>query len=293
MTTNTKSDVSGYQRERLSHIDFMVYFTGKVTRKDLMARFDLSQAVATRDLTLYRELAPKNLVYDTSAKQYVIADHFTPLYEMSPFKCLSTLSEGFGDSLKTESEFKVAYAKKLREPRLDLVATVTRAISLGNPLIIRYFSKSSKGAADRVIVPHSIVDSGLRWHVRAYDRDKKRFADFVINRIFSATEVAGGKAYPSETLEYDQEWLEEVDLVLQPHPSKSDVREIIELELGMIDGIFTQRVKKALVGYMLDSWNVDATPDAGLLGNHVMLHLKNAKEIAEMKIKNFHLAPSN
>ena len=50
------------------------------------------------------------------------------------------------------------------------------------PLQVTYLSVNS-GPAKRVIVPVALADNGLRWHVRAYDRQRKRFSDFVLTRI--------------------------------------------------------------------------------------------------------------
>src|SRR3546814_4695634 len=65
------------QRERLFYIDFLAFFTGQVTRKDLVERFGISEPAATKDLSLYSDLAPNMLRYDLRQKRYVFA-HGTP-----------------------------------------------------------------------------------------------------------------------------------------------------------------------------------------------------------------------
>ena len=65
------SDISQAQKERLAHIDFRTYFLGEIGRSDLVARFGIGEAAATRDITLYREMEPANLDYDTKLKSYV------------------------------------------------------------------------------------------------------------------------------------------------------------------------------------------------------------------------------
>lgn len=52
------------QRERLAYIDFHLYFLGEVSRADISSRFGVAPAGATRDLAVYREAAPKNIVFD-------------------------------------------------------------------------------------------------------------------------------------------------------------------------------------------------------------------------------------
>ncbi len=52
-------DLSQAQQERLFHIDFKLRFLGAVNRNDLVNRFGIKAAAATRDISLYKELAPK------------------------------------------------------------------------------------------------------------------------------------------------------------------------------------------------------------------------------------------
>ena len=54
-------------------------------------------AAATRDITLYRALAPNNLEYDTRAKSYTRSNAFEPLFDYSPSQALAALAYGFGD----------------------------------------------------------------------------------------------------------------------------------------------------------------------------------------------------
>lgn len=45
----------------------------------------------------------------------------------------------------------------------------------------------SSGRSERVIVPFTLIDTGLRWHVRDFDRKSSEFRDFVIMRIEAPT----------------------------------------------------------------------------------------------------------
>lgn len=65
-------DLSLVQRERLAYIDFRLYFFGEIGRPDLIERFGVAPAGATRDLALYREIAPHNITFDGSNKIYRI-----------------------------------------------------------------------------------------------------------------------------------------------------------------------------------------------------------------------------
>src|SRR5689334_1540397 len=85
------------QRDRLAFIDLRARFTGEVRRQDLVSRFGIQVAAATRDLALYRDIAPLNLQYDSKGKVYVKSDQFRPIFNFSPDRVLTWLSQGFGD----------------------------------------------------------------------------------------------------------------------------------------------------------------------------------------------------
>ena len=179
------------QRERLWQIDFLVRFRGQVTRQDLVRRFGIALSNATRDFTLYRQLAPDNLDYDHSDKVYRRTPGFQPLFTYDREHTLQTLTLGQGVGLEACAQpILVDAAPTLNQPDLDVLAVVSRTIYAGKALLIRYLSISS-GETTREIVPHSLVNTGLRWHARAYCRTHAQFRDFVLTRITSAEEVGG------------------------------------------------------------------------------------------------------
>ena len=73
--------LSHAQRERLAYIDFRLYFFGEIGRPGLIERFGVAPAGATRDLALYREIAPQNITFDGSNKIYRIGQAFSPLFD--------------------------------------------------------------------------------------------------------------------------------------------------------------------------------------------------------------------
>lgn len=117
-------------------------------------------AGATRDLALYREIAPQNIEFDGSNKIYRIGKAFVPIFEHSTQRVLSTLALGFGDGVNVDSrpllpcESPVA----LSCPRMDVLAPICRAIHAKRPVAIRYHSMSS-GETERIIVPFALVDA--------------------------------------------------------------------------------------------------------------------------------------
>ncbi len=182
-----KYAVSQTQRERLAYIELRAFFVGEVRRPDIESRFGIKPAAASRDLAAYKELAPDNLEYDTLARCYRPTPKFVPHFGLSPERIMSWLRNGFGDGLDTRSKSPAQCVGPvtLCAPSLDILATITRAICGKRPLRISYLSVSS-GKSDREVVPVALADTGLRWHVRAFDRRNRRFSDFALRRIVMA-----------------------------------------------------------------------------------------------------------
>lgn len=105
MTQSQRVDsLSHAQRERLAFIDFRLYFFGEIGRPDLIERFGVAPAGATRDLAQYREIALQNIEFDGSNKIYLIGKTFSPIFEHATQRVLSALALGFGDGVKVESQ---------------------------------------------------------------------------------------------------------------------------------------------------------------------------------------------
>ncbi len=280
--------LSQAQRERLAYIDFRLYFFGEIGRPDLASRFGVAPAGATRDIALYREIAPQNIEFDGSSKVYRIGKQFLPIFEHASQRVLSTLSLGFGVGVSGETQplFPCESPTALSTPRMDVLAPVCRAIHAKRPVAIRYHSMSS-GESERVIVPFALVDTGLRWHVRAFDRKSGEFRDFVVTRIEAPT-LLDEEPQPNERPDNDIQWTRIVELDFVPHP-RLERPEIIKMDYGMTDGLIRIRVRAAVAGYMLLRWSVDCSPDHSLTDEQYRLWLSDP--LALYGVENAKLAP--
>lgn len=280
--------LSHAQRERLAYIDFRLYFFGEIGRPDLIARFGVAPAGATRDLALYREIAPQNITFDGSNKIYRIGQAFSPLFNHASQRVLSALTLGFGDGVDGEMQplLPCESPAALSSPRMDVLAPVCRAIHAKCPIAIRYHSMSS-GESTRVIVPFALVDTGLRWHVRAFDRKSGEFRDFVVTRI-EAPILLDEEPQADEQPDNDIQWTRIVELDFVPHP-RLERPEIIKMDYGMTDGSIRMCVRAAVAGYMLRRWSVDCSPDHCLKEEQYRLWLSDP--LALYGVESASLAP--
>ncbi len=289
MTSPQLADVSQAQRERLSYIDFRLRFLGTIGRGDLVERFGIREAAATRDIALYRELAPQNLIFDTRSKRYRQTEAFAPLFEYPPQQALTALAQGFGDDFVTcySPHIPCEVPGQLNTPHLEILAVLSRAIHQKKVVEMDYRSLSS-GLTTRQIVPFVLVDNGMRWHVRGFDRIRSRFGDFVINRISAPRIVEGSSIEEHELKDNDIQWNRIVGLEIVPHPRLKH-SETIEREYDMEDGRLRVNVRAAVAGYLLRHWNVDCTKEHSLEGPEYHLWLKNRQALYD--VENLLIAP--
>lgn len=266
--------LSQAQRERLAYIEFRLYFLGEVGRSDLMRRFGVAPAGATRDFALYKDLFPSNIGFNGATKTYVIGEHFTPAFEHVPDRVLTALSQGFGDGVNPVSGplIPCEVPSSLNRPRLDILAPVTRAIHLGKAVRISYFSHTS-GESEREIAPFAIATDGLRWHVRAFDRKSQEFRDFVISRM-DRTSLIEGAVQAHEKSSSDIQWNRIAELSLVPHPDKKNP-EIAMRDFGMVNGVLRVPLRATAAGYVLRQWHVDCSPDHSIKDEAFRLWLSN------------------
>ncbi|HHL2449333.1 TPA: WYL domain-containing protein [Pseudomonas aeruginosa] len=289
MSITQLADLTQPQRDRLAFVELRIRFIGEIRRQDLVSRFGIQSAAATRDLALYKEIAPGNIDYDAKAKAYGLGTNFRPVFDFPPGRVMSWLTQGFGDGepmhisawLISERPFCLTY------PELDVLASVTRAIHQECPLGIEYHSISS-GHTEREIVPFALIDNGLRWHVRAFDRKSQEFRDFVITRIKAPVVLKGLSVAPHERNDQDIQWTRVVELELVPHPDQPRP-EITEMDYSMEEGVLRMKLRAATAGYILRRWSVDCSPDHSLRGYEYRLWLKDS--LALYGVANATLAP--
>jgi WYL domain len=266
------------QRERLAYIEVKAFFCGELTRQDIERRFGVKPAASTRDLAAYRRLAPSNLVYDPSLRKYLPTSVFSPIFEQSAERALMWFRSGVGDGLDVSGRRVIPCesAGELVSPDIQTLGAITRAITAGELVEVRYLSLSS-GPSKKRLAPLALADTGMRWHLRAFDQDKKRFADFVLTRIIDAKPL--NEPIPEdERLESDAQWARIVELNLVPHPGVKHAK-AVEVDYAMVNGSLKVRLRAPMVGYALKRWGVDCSASHELDPSSHHLWLSNPQTL--------------
>jgi len=280
--------VNGIKRatqQRLQYIELMAYYTGVVTRSDVAKAFGISDAAATKDLKFYSQIAPDNLIYKHNVFGFVPTTHFEEMFtELEPQYVLPLISANLpfiGETIEQNRLYGVSTEQlplPQRLPGKKIVAQVIRAIKQKTKLSLVYSSLSERNSSEtRIIEPHSLVNTGLRWHVRAYCEDTYDFRDFVLSRVQQAQQLSE-KAESNP--EYDDDWMEPINLQLTPHPNLSeDKRQILMTDYAAKNDVIEFTVRRALLAYVLQRMSVDTTEDHSLNPNAFQLIVLNRDEI--------------
>lgn len=259
--------------ERLLFIEWLLVMRGWLSRTDLMNKFGIQSAAASRDIKRYKELNDENLYLEQKTKRYVFdSKHFSPIYETSEDTIISKLSD-LDESKSLGVDYPlIETMPNLAETKLSDITSITRAILNMSVLKISYYSMTS-GASEKKIVPHSMFSNDLKTYVRCYDLGRKKFLDLVVGRIQNIHGEDG--LAPAECLrEFDDNWNTFITLELVVHP-KVKHKKAIESDMKMTNGMKVVEVRKSLAQYWLRRWCVDCSKSASMKDKAFQLHLKN------------------
>ena len=273
MEERTK-DLPDAQKEKLEFVEHLAYFNGVVNRDDITNRFGISAASATNILSMYNRMAPQNLSYNIRLKRYEIGKAFKRIFDIR-------MSLG---------RIPVYTMPKLYNPggsdAIERIAVISRAIQRTESLTITY-SSASGGTSTREIIPVAFANNWLRWHLRAYDRKREKYVDFVFRRIHEAHPIEGDTIQEHEHPKNDTQWHSFIDLKIKAHPH--NLADVQSFAMGADSD--SVEIRAAMAGYFLQLWNVDCSPDASLRGKEYQYVLANMTEVA--KVADLELAPGH
>lgn len=243
-------------------IETIVWWEGRLTTGHLMQSFGISRQQASKDINTYiSEHASRNLTYDKQLKGYVPSKTFNPRFiDLSASAYLDLLAQNNERAPHIEG-LKLAYAHTLvlqvpdRSIQPEILRPLLKACRDKLRLEIEYVSLANPEPEVRVIEPHTLVHTGMRWHVRAYCEKNAAYRDFVLSRIRGTPDLLESNGNGAEG---DEVWNSEIAVILQPDPRLDDAQKaIIQRDYGMIDGRLEIPTRQALVKYVLQRYQID------------------------------------
>ena len=246
-------------------IEILALWEGKVSASQLVGVFDIGKEQAQKVLRQYRDnLAPGNLVYDTSRKGFIPTADFSPLFIRGEVDEYLLLLGTHGDlsSPFTGLGLGAADTESLPMPSREASPRIVRALVVatreGQRLEVSYASFNNPQGEDRIIVPHTLVFAAGRWHVRAFCEKHRAFRDFVLTRFRSAPEPAGPMLDASHAGEADADWQTYVDVRLIPDRRLTpQEREMLMVDYAMAGGELVLHCRGPLVLYALRQLGVN------------------------------------
>jgi predicted DNA-binding transcriptional regulator YafY len=246
-------------------IETVAWWEGRLTTNHLMQSFGISRQQASKDINTYiNEHAPKNLSYDKHLKGYVPTRSFVPLFiSDSANAYLQLLNQNHERAPHIEG-LSLAYAHievldvPDRSIRPEVLRPLLKACRERLRFEVDYVSFRTPGGETRLIAPHTLIYTGMRWHVRAYCEKNGEYRDFVLSRFRGVPELMDE---PSEhSRELDEGWNTSITVILEPDSRlKPEQREILAADYGMQNGQLEIQTRGALVQYVLQRYQIDAT----------------------------------
>lgn len=152
-----------------------------------------------------------------------------------------------------------AHTKVLEVPDRSIKAEVLRPLLKACRehlrLDIDYVSLNSPEPEGRTIAPHTLVYTGMRWHVRAYCEKNRQYRDFVLSRLRGIPEL---REETVNGIAEDDDWNTEAPVIIKPDERLDKAQRIvIEVDFGMNDGQLVVPSRRALVKYVLQRFQID------------------------------------
>ncbi|NNC55197.1 MAG: WYL domain-containing protein, partial [Pseudomonadales bacterium] len=227
--------------------------------------FGIGRQQASKDINNYlNDVAPGNLLLDRHIKGYVPSESFKPrvtrgtadeyLHLLSRNNELSATFETL--PLATANTEVVGVPVRNVEPAV--IRAIVKAARQCKRLEVDYVSVHRPDRDGRIIVPHTLVYSGFRWHVRAYCETHQEYRDFVLSRFRGVPIIEDDLNTPNPNVDGDKAWSKRVTVKIKPDPRLSKAqREVVARDYGMQNNVLGIETRAALVHYALMQLQID------------------------------------
>jgi predicted DNA-binding transcriptional regulator YafY len=247
---------------RYRFIETIAQWEGRLTTRHLCDTFGIGRQQASKDINNYiREIGPNNLQYDKYLKGYKPTPQFQPqltkgladeyLHLMARNNELSSVFE----SLSLASANVELLSVPVRDVKPVVLRPIVQAARQQKRLEVDYVSIGKPDREGRIIVPHTLVLTGLRWHVRAWCEKNQEYRDFVLSRFRGAPEILGDSPQGASQ---DNDWNTPVVIRIVPDPRlRPEQRDVVEQDYGMEGGVLKISTRGKLVPYALKQLHID------------------------------------
>lgn len=264
------SDTRWEQLLRYRFIEIIALWEGRLTTRHLREVFGLGRQQASKDINNYkRSIGPGNLEYDTAAKGYRPSDTFSPVVSRGT-------AEEYLDIVAGSSEIQQVLGRlpdaltatevlraPVRQVSPEILRPLISAAREARRVEVDYVSLNAPDREGRIIVPHTLVWTGQRWHVRGWCEKNQAYRDFVLSRFRGEPEIMD---ISEHTVHEDLDWHTWIDIVIAPDPRLSSAQqEVVAHDYAMDGNQWRLSVRAKLLPYYLKLLQIDPEdikPDA-------------------------------
>ena len=226
----------------------MAYWEGRLSTSHLVEQFGISRQQAQQAISQYQTLNPHNLQYCASTKAHLPAANFKVSF-------INGDIEQYFFWLKTKhiqpnsNPLVTPLGLPSRQVSPVIMRALVAAIKTQQRLEVDYVSLSNPNHDGRIISPHSLCNTGLRWHLRAYCEKSHQYRDFVLSRFRGTPELLG----KSQNIQaQDTAWNTQVTLIIEPDSRLSpQKRDVIQHDYAMQNGQLILTTRGCLINYLL------------------------------------------
>ncbi|WP_239995659.1 helix-turn-helix transcriptional regulator [Nitrincola tibetensis] len=244
------------EQQRLWLIELLAWWEGRVNTSDLVREFQVTRQSASKCINQYLAFQPGSLAYNTHQKVYQSTDAFKPLYlngdvaEYLEWATRHTNTLGLNMHLPYD-----AVPLPPRHIQPEIMRQLVQAIREHRALEVDYVSLTNPDREGRIVVPHSFVKTGLRWHLRAWCEKSQEYRDFVLSRFRGVPEL---EQVSDKTGEDDHAWHILSEVIFAPDPRLTPAqKDVIQTDYQMENGELRITTRACLIQYLIQEMQVN------------------------------------
>lgn len=278
------SEPTSKNLETFRLIETLLLWEGVARNERVRELLGLHYVSTSRLLSQYESLNSEGLSYSNGIRGYVTGSTFKPIFtngRVEEYMAVLSKDARHGDHVaRTHMDFgtvdRHAFSLLHRAAREKLSVTAKHcSMRHPEPVLKTFF-------------PHTLVEAGRRWHVRAYVLNTEgsgAFQDLALTRL-SSVELKDEPRPAKADSDNDQAWSKILDVRIIPHPLLTpEQKKMIRMEY--FNGTSARRVnvRAALLHYTLHELRVAISPEKQLPPDY-QLCVDNVASIKEWLMPN-------
>ena len=240
-------------------IELLANWEGRISGGHLQHYFKLGRQQASKVIQQYQETYPDRIIYCASAKNYLPTADFKPTFISNDVAEYLNWISGQSTQLSlTDNKYELAHAilsPPARNVSPYIMRPLVQAMRQYDRLEVDYGAVTHPDRSGRIVVPIRFVNTGRRWHLRAWCEKGQGYRDLVLSRLHG-TPNAEGKCQIS--LPTDIAWDTEIILRIKPDPRLDAAQQAALIhDYGMHNGELQLPTRAALAHYLLQELQIN------------------------------------